>query len=146
MLDLLKYFVLQVERMVEEADKFAQEDKEKRDSIDTKNQADSVVYQTEKQLKELGDKVPAPVKEKVDVKLQELKDAIAGGSTQSMKTAMEALNQEVMQIGQAMYNQTSAGGAGPTDDGAEPGAGPTSSGGKGANDGDVIDADFTDSN
>ncbi|VAI14752.1 unnamed protein product [Triticum turgidum subsp. durum] len=103
----------EVERMVEEADKFAQEDKEKRDAIDTKNQADSVVYQTEKQLKELGDKVPAPVKEKVDVKLQELKDAIAGGSTQSMKT--------------------------------EPGAGSTSSG-KGPNDGDVIDADFTDSN
>ncbi|VAI29034.1 unnamed protein product [Triticum turgidum subsp. durum] len=135
----------EVERMVEEADKFAQEDKEKRDAIDTKNQADSVVYQTEKQLKELGDKVPAPVKEKVDVKLQELKDAIAGGSTQSMKTAMEALNQEVMQIGQAMYNQTSAGGAGSTDAETEPGAGSTSSG-KGPNDGDVIDADFTDSN
>lgn len=131
--------------MVEEADKFAQEDKEKRDAIDTKNQADSVVYQTEKQLKELGDKVPAPVKEKVDVKLQELKDAIADGSTQSMKTAMEALNQEVMQIGQAMYNQTSGGGAGSTDAEAEPGAGSTSSG-KGPNDGDVIDADFTDSN
>nr|ACT65562.1 70 kDa heat shock protein [Triticum aestivum] len=135
----------EVERMVEEADKFAQEDKEKRDAIDTKNQADSVVYQTEKQLKELGDKVPAPVKEKVDVKLQELKDAIAGGSTQNMKTAMEALNQEVMQIGQAMYNQTSAGGAGSTDAETEPGAGSTSSG-KGPNDGDVIDADFTDSN
>lgn len=137
----------EVERMVEEADKFAQEDKEKRDAIDTKNQADSVVYQTEKQLKELGDKVPAPVKEKVDVKLQELKDAIAGGSTQSMKTSMEALNQEVMQIGQAMYNQTSAGGAGSTDAEAEPtpSAGSTSSG-KGPNDGDVIDADFTDSN
>lgn len=135
----------EVERMVEEADKFAQEDKEKRDAIDTKNQADSVVYQTEKQLKELGDKVPAPVKEKVDVKLQELKDAIADGSTQSMKTAMEALNQEVMQIGQAMYNQTSGGGAGSTDAEAEPGAGSTSSG-KGPDDGDVIDADFTDTN
>ncbi|KQJ91738.1 stromal 70 kDa heat shock-related protein, chloroplastic [Brachypodium distachyon] len=135
----------EVERMVEEADKFAQEDKEKRDAIDTKNQADSVVYQTEKQLKELGDKVPAPVKEKVDVKLQELKDAIAGGSTPTMKAAMEALNQEVMQIGQAMYNQSSGGASGPTDAGAEPtpGAGPTGSSG---NDGDVIDADFTDSN
>uniref|UniRef100_A0A0D3HSX0 Uncharacterized protein n=1 Tax=Oryza barthii TaxID=65489 RepID=A0A0D3HSX0_9ORYZ len=134
----------EVERMVEEADKFAQEDKEKRDAIDTKNQADSVVYQTEKQLKELGDKVPAPVKEKVDAKLNELKEAIAGGSTQSMKDAMAALNEEVMQIGQAMYNQQpNAGAAGPTP-GAD--AGPTSSGSKGPNDGDVIDADFTDSN
>lgn len=133
----------EVERMVEEADKFAKEDKEKRDAIDTKNQADSVVYQTEKQLKELGDKVPAPVKEKVDVKLQELKDAISGGSTQSMKDAMAALNQEVMQIGQAMYNQPGASAAGPTP-GAE--AGPTPGTGPAQNDGDVIDADFTDSN
>ncbi|GJM87643.1 hypothetical protein PR202_ga03619 [Eleusine coracana subsp. coracana] len=139
----------EVERMVEEADKFAKEDKEKRDAIDTKNQADSMVYQTEKQLKELGDKVPAPVKEKVDAKLQELKDAISGGSTQSMKDAMAALNQEVLQIGQAMYNQPGADGAGPapgTEAGPTPGAGSTTSGGNRPNDGDVIDADFTDSN
>ncbi|KAL0384629.1 UNVERIFIED_CONTAM: Stromal heat shock-related protein, chloroplastic [Sesamum radiatum] len=55
----------EVERMVSEAEKFAKEDKEKRDAIDTKNQADSVVYQTEKQLKELGDKVPGPVKRRL---------------------------------------------------------------------------------
>ncbi|KAH8514788.1 hypothetical protein H0E87_007583 [Populus deltoides] len=131
-----------VERMVSEADKFAKEDKEKRDAIDTKNQADSVVYQTEKQLKELGEKVPAPVKEKVEAKLQELKDAIAGGSTQVMKDAMTALNQEVMQLGQSLYNQPGAApGAGPAPGGE---AGPTDSSSKGP-DGDVIDADFTDS-
>ncbi|XP_009609390.1 stromal 70 kDa heat shock-related protein, chloroplastic [Nicotiana tabacum] len=135
----------EVERMVKEAERFAQEDKEKRDAIDTKNQADSVVYQTEKQLKELGDKVPGPVKEKVEAKLGELKEAISGGSTQAMKDAMAALNQEVMQLGQSLYNQPGAGaapGAGPA-----PGdsAGPSeSSSGKGP-DGDVIDADFTDS-
>ncbi|KAG8368863.1 hypothetical protein BUALT_Bualt15G0090900 [Buddleja alternifolia] len=132
----------EVERMVSEAEKFAKEDKEKRDAIDTKNQADSVVYQTEKQLKELGDKVPAPVKEKVEAKLGELKDAISGGSTQAIKDAIAALNQEVMQLGQSLYNQP----------GAAPGAGPTP-GGEAASsessdkgpDGDVIDADFTDS-
>ncbi|KAK6143774.1 hypothetical protein DH2020_024122 [Rehmannia glutinosa] len=132
----------EVERMVSEAEKFAKEDKEKRDAIDTKNQADSVVYQTEKQLKELGDKVPAPVKEKVEAKLGELKDAISGGSTQAMKDAMTALNQEVMQLGQSLYNQPGAApGAGPTPD-----SGPSSSesSNKGP-DGDVIDADFTDS-
>ncbi|KAG6400626.1 hypothetical protein SASPL_137467 [Salvia splendens] len=133
----------EVERMVSEAEKFAKEDKEKRDAIDTKNQADSVVYQTEKQLKELGDKIPAPVKEKVEAKLGELKDAISGGLTQTMKDAMTALNQEVMQIGQSLYNQPGAAapGAGPT-----PGAGatPSESSEKGP-DGDVIDADFTDS-
>ncbi|KAL0348215.1 UNVERIFIED_CONTAM: Stromal heat shock-related protein, chloroplastic [Sesamum angustifolium] len=122
--------------------KSCKEDKEKRDAIDTKNQADSVVYQTEKQLKELGDKVPAPVKEKVEAKLGELKDAISGGSTQAMKDAMTALNQEVMQLGQSLYNQP----------GAAPGTGPAPGGGSSSSessdkgpDGDVIDADFTDS-
>ncbi|KAF9596393.1 hypothetical protein IFM89_010657, partial [Coptis chinensis] len=96
------------------------EDKEKRDAIDTKN-TDSVVYQTEKQLKELGDKVPAPVKEKVEAK-------------------------EVMQLGQSLYNQPGATGGAP---GALPGidagpSGPTGSADNGP-DGDVIDADFTDS-
>lgn len=130
--------------MVSEAERFAKEDKEKRDAIDTKNQADSVVYQTEKQLKELGDKVPGAVKEKVEAKLGELKDAVAQGETQAIKDAMAALNQEVMQLGQSLYNQPGAGGApgaGPTPGGE---AGPSDSGSKGP-DGDVIDADFTDS-
>ncbi|KAM3762661.1 hypothetical protein ACB098_01G363400 [Castanea mollissima] len=141
----------EVQRMVNEAEKFAKDDKEKRDAIDTKNQADSVVYQTEKQLKELGDKVPAPVKEKVEAKLGELKEAISGGSTQAIKDAIAALNQEVMQLGQSLYNQPGAPGAGP---GAGAGAGPgpapgsesgsSESSGKGP-EGDVIDADFTDS-
>ncbi|PWA68435.1 chloroplast heat shock protein 70 [Artemisia annua] len=134
----------EVQRMVSEAEKFAKEDKEKRDAIDTKNQADSVVYQTEKQLKELGDKVPTEVKEKVEAKLSELKEAISGGATQTIKDAMAALNQEVMQLGQSLYNQPGAPGAGPTPGGA-PGADPSeSSSGKGP-EGDVIDADFTDS-
>ncbi|KHG03789.1 Heat shock 70 kDa 6, chloroplastic -like protein [Gossypium arboreum] len=132
----------EVDRMVKEAERFAQEDKEKRDAIDTKNQADSVVYQTEKQLKELGDKVPGPVKEKVEAKLQELKDAISGGSTQGMKDAMAALNQEVMQLGQSLYNQPSGGSAaGPTPGGE---TGHSDSSNKGSDE-DVIDADFTDS-
>ncbi|KAL6292556.1 hypothetical protein ACE6H2_000698 [Prunus campanulata] len=138
----------EVERMVSEAERFAKEDKEKRDAIDTKNQADSVVYQTEKQLKELGDKVPAEVKEKVEAKLVELKESVAGGSTQAIKDAIAALNQEVMQLGQSLYNQPGApgagAGAGPTPPGAEAGGPSESSSGKGP-DGDVIDADFTDS-
>lgn len=128
--------------MVKEAEKFAKEDKEKRDTIDTKNQSESVIYQTEKQVKELGDKVPAEVKEKVEAKLKDLKDAVAGGSTQSMKDAMAALNQEVMQLGQSIYNQPGAAGPGPAP-GADAGsAGPST---KGPDNGDVIDADFTDS-
>ncbi|KAK9009586.1 hypothetical protein V6N11_036117 [Hibiscus sabdariffa] len=132
----------EVDRMVKEAEKFAKEDKEKRDAIDTKNQADSVVYQTEKQLKELGDKVPGPVKEKVEAKLQELKDAISGGSTQAMKDAIAALNQEVMQLGQSVYSQPGSGAATSPAPGGD--SGPSDSSNKGS-DGDVIDADFSDS-
>ncbi|KAL3699106.1 hypothetical protein R1sor_017128 [Riccia sorocarpa] len=130
----------EVERMVKEAEKFGQEDKERRDQVDTKNQADSIIYQTEKQLKELADKVPEPVKEKVEAKLKELKDAVAGGSTQAIKDGIAALNQEVMQLGQSLYNQPGAAG-GPAPGGApEGGEAPKTSGGD-----DVIDADFTDS-
>ncbi|KAL6514412.1 70-kilodalton heat shock protein [Orobanche hederae] len=135
----------EVKRMVSEAEKFAKEDKEKREVVDTKNQADSVVYQTEKQLRELGDKVPVPVKEKVEAKLGELKDAVSGGSTQVIKDAMTALNQEVMQLGQSMYSQSDAApGAGPTaGDGAD-GSSESSDKGPGPED-DAIDADFTES-
>ncbi|KAH0915666.1 hypothetical protein HID58_030112 [Brassica napus] len=105
--------------MVQEAERFAKDDKEKRDAIDTKNQADSVVYQTEKQLKELGEKIP------------EIKDAMA------------ALNQEVMQIGQSMYNQPGAGAGAGAAPGGEGDSSEDSSLSKGGD--DVIDADFTDS-
>jgi len=126
--------------MVKEAEKFAKEDKEKREAIDTKNQAESVIYQTEKQLKELGDKVPAEVKGKVEAKLKELQDAVASGSTQSMKDSMAALNQEVMMLGQSVYQQGAAGG--PAASGP---ASPGSPGEKAPGGDDVIDADFTDS-
>ncbi|KAL3353833.1 hypothetical protein AABB24_018484 [Solanum stoloniferum] len=138
----------EVDRMVQEAEKFAREDKEKRDAIDAKNQAESVVYQTEKQLKELGDKVPADVKNKVESKLKELKDAIPSDSTQTIKDAMAALNQEVMQLGQSLYSQPGAA-AGPAGSGPSPGAGTTGASGstsKDDGDGEVIDADFSESN
>ncbi|XP_078440647.1 stromal 70 kDa heat shock-related protein, chloroplastic-like [Wolffia australiana] len=131
----------EVDKMVKEAEKFSKEDKEKRDAVDTKNQADTVIYQTEKQLKELGDKVPGEVKQKVEAKLAELKDAVASDVTQAIKDAMAALNQEVMQLGQSLYNQPgSAPGGAPGPD-----AGPGPSSGPAPDAGDVIDADFTDS-
>ena len=128
--------------MVKEAERFAKEDKERRDAIDTKNQADSVVYQTEKQLNELGDKIPAEVKAKVEAKLGELKAALASNAAvQAIKDAMAALNQEVMQIGQSLYNQPPPGGAAT----AEGQSSSSSSSAPGGDDGDVIDADFTES-
>nr|POF19109.1 stromal 70 kda heat shock-related protein, chloroplastic [Quercus suber] len=107
-------------RMVIEAERFVKDYKEKRDAIDTKNEAESVVYQTEKQLKELGET----------------------SSPQAIKDAIAVLNQEVLQLGQSVYNQPGAPGAGPR---LAPGGefGPSESSGKGL-EGDVIDADFTD--
>ncbi|XP_048599631.1 heat shock 70 kDa protein 6, chloroplastic-like [Brassica napus] len=92
-----------VEKMVKEAETFAKDDKEKREAVDTKNKADSVVYKTEKQLKIFGEKIPGEVKEKIEAKLQELKVKIGSGSIQEIKDSIAAVNQEVMQIGLSMY-------------------------------------------
>ncbi|CAI9089008.1 OLC1v1023493C1 [Oldenlandia corymbosa var. corymbosa] len=93
----------EVARMVQEAEEFAKDDAEKRDAIDTMNQADSVVYHTEKHMKEFGDKVPASVKMKVEGKLMELRGAILEGSIPAIKQAIDALNEEVMELGSSIY-------------------------------------------
>jgi L1 cell adhesion molecule like protein len=139
----------EVDRMVNEADRFADEDKAKRKAVETKNNAESMVYQTEKQIKELGDKVTPDMKTKIDDRIKAVRDAVAKDSTEEIKAATEALQKEMMEIGSAMYQQ--AGGAAP---GAAPGAdagaagpgagaaGSSSSSGKGGD--DTIDAEFTD--
>merc|ERR1719386_263711 len=119
----------EVNRMVNDAEKNAAEDGKKREEVDTRNQADSMVYQTEKQLTELGDKVPAEMKAKVEGNLTELKDAIASGSVDGMKAAQDSLQQEVMAMGQSMYSQgggADAGGAAPGAEGEAAGASPES--------------------
>ncbi|KAL8172561.1 hypothetical protein V2J09_024365 [Rumex salicifolius] len=96
----------QIDEMVREAEEFAEDDREKKDGIDTRNQANSIVYQTEKHLEELGAKVPVKVKENVEAKLKELRDAVnSGGVNQEIKDAIAALNRELMQLGQSIYSQ-----------------------------------------
>lgn len=116
----------EVERMVAEAQSFAAEDAAKREAVDVRNSADSMVYQTEKQLKELADKVPSEVADKVRDKVAELKAAMAADDLEKMKGAQEALQQEVMALGQAMYQGSSG----------------ESNAGRAAPD-DVIDAEFS---
>jgi L1 cell adhesion molecule like protein len=117
----------EVDRMVDEAEKFAETDKEKREAVDVRNQADSMVYQTEKQLTELADKVPADVKEKVEGKLNDLKASLQTEDIAAIKEAQEALQQEVVSLGQAIYSNTEGGAPGA--EGAEgqqaPGPDPT---------------------
>jgi heat shock protein 1/8 len=126
-----------VERMVQEAEMFAGEDKERREAVDTKNQAESAIYQGEKQLKELPETVPEDLKTKVNEAIAELRVAISADSTADMKTKIEALQQSLMAAGQAAYEQAPPAGADPSAGGAPPP--PGSSKGKD----DVIDADFT---
>ncbi|KAL9274353.1 Heat shock 70 kDa protein 7, chloroplastic-like protein [Drosera capensis] len=129
----------EVDRMVKEAERYAEEDKEKRDALDTKNQADSLVYRTEKQLMDLGDKVPAAIKEKVETKINELKDAISSGVTERIKVMLAALNQEVLQIGQALYSRPAAASATESTSGTNT----SSCGNASTGNGEVKDADLS---
>jgi molecular chaperone DnaK len=129
----------EVERMVQEAEKNAAADKERREAIDRKNQADSLVYQAEKQLTELGDKVPAADKTKAEGLIKDLKEAVAAENDEKIKTLMPELQQILYTIGTNIYQQAGgAPGAEAPSDNSD--AGPT--GGSSTGD-DVIDAEFS---
>jgi molecular chaperone DnaK len=129
----------EVERMVKEAERNAATDRERREKIDRKNQADSLTYQAEKQMKELGDKVPAGEKSKVEGLIKDLKDAIAKDDDARIKTLTTDLQQALYTIGSNIYQQTGASSPGDPTDGPDGGS---SSGTSGGGD-DVIDAEFS---
>ncbi|PLZ80101.1 molecular chaperone DnaK, partial [Fischerella thermalis] len=104
-----------VERMVREAEQNAAADKERREKIDRKNQADSLAYQAEKQLQELGDKVPAADKTKVEGLVKDLRDAISKDDDEQIKKLMPELQQALFAVGSNIYQQA---GGGATSDGA----------------------------
>jgi len=126
-----------VERMVREAEQNASSDKERREKIERKNQADSLAYQAEKQLEELGDKVPAADKTKVEGLVKEVREAIAQENDAQIEKLMPELQQALFAIGSNIYQQA-GGDAGAA--GTEP-----PSGGSAPSGDDVIDADFTES-
>ena len=103
----------EIERMVNEAKAHADDDKAAKDKIETKNRADSMVYQLEKQLKELGDKAPADVKSALEGKIAKLKDEIKADNTEGMKAKLKELEELAMKLGEAVYaHQQQAQGAG----------------------------------
>jgi molecular chaperone DnaK len=126
-----------VERMVREAEQNASSDKERREKIERKNQADSLAYQAEKQLEELGDKVPAADKTKVEGLIKEVREAVAQENDAQIEKLMPELQQALFAIGSNIYQQA-GGDAGAA--GTEP-----PSGGSAPSGDDVIDADFTES-
>ncbi len=126
----------EVEKMVKDAESNASVDKEKREKIDLKNQAETLVYQTEKQLGELGDKVDASAKTKVEEKSKALKEATSKEDYEAMKKLLEELQQELYAIGSSVYQQ-------PGNQPPAPGTPDSNESNDKGGDDDVIDADFT---
>ena len=133
-----------VEKAVREAEQYAAEDAKRKEEIDTRNQGDQMVYQTERTLEELGDKVDAAEKAEVESKLNELKETLKGSDTAAIKAATEALTQVFYKLSEKMYQQANPQGGQP---GANPGCDPNCQGGDCGNGGDngqqYYDADYT---
>ena len=134
-----------IEKLVKEAEAHAADDKKKQDLISARNQADGLIYGTEKSIKDLGDKLDAALKSDIEGKIASLKTLMEGEDVEAIKKATEELAQATHKLAEQLYSQ--AQGQQPGADaagaaGAQPGAG--AAGGKKADD-DVIDADFTES-
>ena len=126
-----------IDRMVKEAEAHAAEDKAQKEAIEIKNNADSMVYQAEKTIKDLGDKADPAQVEKVNAAIKKVKDALNGGNNEEIKKATEELQQPLYEISAAAYQQAQAAGAQ-----AGPEAGPQEAQGAKADD-DVVDAEYT---
>jgi molecular chaperone DnaK len=100
-----------IDQMVRDAEAFAEEDKKRRESAEAKNNAESLVHSTEKQLEEHGDKIDAALKGEIEVAVAETKTAIEGGDAEAMKEKATALAQIAMKLGEAIYKEEQAAGA-----------------------------------
>ena len=125
-----------IDQMVQDAEKFAEEDKKRREQAEARNQADSLVHATEKQLEDNGDKVDAETKSAVEEALAEAKTALEGDDVDAINAKAQALTDAAMKMGQQIYEQEQANAA-PSGDGAEAGEADSST------DEDVVDAEFS---
>jgi len=137
-----------IERMIKEAEAHAAEDKKRREEAETRNQAEALVYSTEKVLRDNGDKVPEDVKTQVTAAIGELRTALEGDDIEAVKSKQAALSAVAQKIGEAIYaadaaSAAAAGGA-PADGAAGAAGGAGASGGPGSADDDVVDAEIVD--
>jgi len=128
----------EVERMRREAEAHADEDKKRKELIEARNTADNAMYTAEKALRDLGDKVPADVKSKVETEVVNVRKALESEDAAKIKSATEQLFQVVQQIGASVYQQQGPA-AGPTASGEEPGSGDQK---KPGGDDNVVDGEF----
>jgi molecular chaperone DnaK len=137
----------EIDRMVREAEAHGEEDRKRRELIEARNMADSLAYNAEKTLRELGEQVPAEVKSEVEEKARAVREALETDDTDRIKRATEELSTSMQQIGQAMYaqQQGTAGTRGPGMDGmgdmSSNGTGPGSEG-KSADEGSTVEGEF----
>ncbi len=130
-----------IDKAVKEAEMFAAEDAKRKEEVDTRNQADQMVYQTEKILGESGDKLDPADKSEVESKLSALKTALSGTDTAAIKSATEALTQAFYKVSEKMYQ--AAGAAQQGNPGYDPNAGHSAGNASGNGDPQYYDADYT---
>jgi molecular chaperone DnaK len=123
-----------IDQMVRDAEKFADEDKKRREGAEAKNNADSLVHATEQQLAEHGDKIDASLKSDIEAAIASTKTAIEGGDTAEITAKSQALTEVAMKLGQAIYEKEQASAASPDAEAAATRAN---------GDDDVVDAEFS---
>ncbi len=133
----------EIQKLVRDAEQHAEEDKRRKELIEARNQADSMIYSVEKNIKEFGDKVDAAEKAKIEEAISKAKKALEGEDVDAIKKAQDELMTVSHKLAEAMYAKTSGGQGGP---GAGAGGGAQQQGGgqqaSGKKDDDVVDADF----
>jgi len=133
----------EIERMVKDAEHFKEEDHKKREEIDARNQADALVYQTEKNLKEYGDKISSDDRTRLESDMEAARTALKGTSTSEIKSAADRLNATWQDVAQRMYQQASAEGAGAQQSGPQGGpSGGEEAGGESTGPGGAVDAEY----
>lgn len=131
----------EIEKLVKDAEMHAEEDKKRKELIEARNQADTMVYSVEKNIKEFGDKVDAAEKTRIEEAIAKVKKAMEGDDLEAIKKAQDELMTVSHKLAEAMYAKTAGGQGGPgAGDGAQPGGGEQASDKKD----DVVDADFED--
>jgi molecular chaperone DnaK len=130
----------EIDNMVKDAEAHSAEDEKKRKLIETRNQADTLIYSTEKSMRDLGDKLDSALKTDIENKIQELKKVMESEDEEAIKKAMDDLTQASHKLAEQLYQQQSQSGAGAESAG---GAGDQSQSAAGQEDEDVVDAEYT---
>jgi molecular chaperone DnaK len=133
-----------IDRMMREAEQYAEEDRQRREAAETRNQGEAVAYQTEKFLKDNADKVPDDVKSEVEATITDLKKALDGDDIEAIRTASEKVAEASQKIGAAMYAQSQQAAAGESGQTTGPSTQAGTSGDSASADEDVVDAEIVD--